>query len=214
MPAVKSFEWFITLSTPDESSIDLEVVHKLVHSYPNFHVVKEFGKEGNHPHYHCVLWGLAVEQRQDVVRRKWIQALDLTAFAQHGITVCPVHARDRLIGKYLEKDPLREIIWSSLSEAEVANLQSKHAATVASDKDKKKGKSLTLLNAPGEIVKFAQNNDMPLDRKRDLAAVIKLMIKSGFNLMGVMGRLKHIWVYIEAMLDIHDYEYDLENLLM
>lgn len=189
MPPSKSSKWFITLSTRSEQDVDEILVQTTVQGYKQYYVVKEYGQKHDHPHYHICLWG-DKEERQDVVRRRWITLLSLEA-QTNAVTVKPITNDQQLIGKYLNKDEYAEVLISNIPDSEVTRMKEMY------DKVNKvkplKYKHLCISDVADAIVSYSKAHSLPLQTRQHVSDVIYYMYQEGIRFNSTLRCPNVIW---------------------
>lgn len=199
MPASHSNSWFITISPTDYDQIDEKMVVTLSSCSVSSHVVIEKGSLQNHSHVHAYVEYPKVES-QEVVRRRWAKCLPKDVNLKVALKVVVVTDRDRLIGQYLSKEEEVVILHSSISPDELASLKGAYKKiNDIKDKGRLKYKYLTLATSPDVIIAYAKSNDMPLNGQLDFKDVTNSMVRNGFRLTCIMGRLKYVWAEIQVI---------------
>lgn len=203
MPASKSSKWFITVSPCDWSDIDQKVVALQSQVYVEYHVIKEYGSDGSHPHVHAYLSGNVVES-QEVVRRRWMKCLPANTQFVVALKVVKCTDRDRLIGAYMSKDAKVEILYSNLSNEVLDSLKAEYAHINKAKANPSKWKYPKLDSMPDVMEKYCEARGMTMTTHAEFKDVLRSMMANGYNLINILGRMKYVWSQIAAMKKVHD----------
>lgn len=208
-------KWFITISPKDWSEVDETSLTSLLKSYENHHAVIEYGKKGSHKHMHIYIEG-SVPQRQDNVRRRWQK---ICPKGPHVLKVVPVHDRQKLIERYLDKERGGQLFSTTLQDEftpkfiQVGEFEGEplmDTVNIGEDVHKMlaeqqrlakppRMKHLTLANAADTIIRYAKQMDKPLETREDLSKIVCAMYASGlYRMPSVLHRMK--WVYKEIQM--------------
>jgi len=213
MPASKCNSWFITLSTRVFEEIDLVVVEQWSKNYPNYHVVKELGKSGGHPHIHAVLSGDKIES-QDVVRKRWKKCIRADpSDLKNGVTVVPVTDKDQLIGGYLSKEQDAEVLWTTVDSHVLEKLRETYAHQTKVIQGASKIRNIPLTCLADRIISFAKENELPIRYRADLQTIISQMYKRGLRFTAGLSRLRIVWAEICLLSDVQSGQVTVDDLI-
>lgn len=205
MPSSTASKWFITVSTEVWEKIDLEMVIKQSTCYAEYYVIKEYGSEGNHPHIHAFLQGVK-DEKQEIVRRRWMKVLvDIPSeHVKHALKVMPCTDKDRLLGQYFTKEIGVEVLISNIPTSKIDTLREAYKNVNSQKQKLSKWKQPALSQMPDEMTKFSQVHDLPLTTHSEFKDVLRHMMRNGYNLVNILGRMKYVWSQLAAMQNVYD----------
>lgn len=203
MPASISSMWFITVSPCEWTDIDQKMVASQSQIHVEYHVIKEYGSDGDHPHLHAYLNG--VEESQEKVRRRWMKCLPKESDFKIALKVVKCTNRDRLIGAYFSKESKHEVLYSNMRKEELQSLQAEYAHINKAKANQSKYKYPKLQAVPDEVDKYIAAHELgPIYNYAQWKQLLRRMMKDGYNFINITGRLKHAWVHYSAVHDIED----------
>lgn len=113
--------------------------------------------------------------------------------------------RDRLIGAYFSKESKHEVLYSNMRKEELQSLQAEYAHINKAKANQSKYKYPKLQAIPDEVDKFRKAHDLPeIYTYKQFKDVLKQMMRNGYNLVNILGRIKYAWVQYSAMKDVDD----------
>lgn len=203
MPASRSSKWFITVSPCDWTDVDQKMVATQSYIHTEYHVIKEYGSDGDHPHLHAYLNGS--EESQEAVRRRWMKCLPKESNYKIALKVVKCTDRDRLIGAYFTKECKHEVLYSNMRTEELESLRAEYAHINKAKANSSKYKFPKLEYIHDEVDKFMKAHDMrPVYSYQDYKQVLRVMMKHGYNLVKHVNRIKSSYVQYAAMHDLND----------
>lgn len=204
MPPSRSQKWFITVSPRVYEEIDQKVVASRSMVYAEYHVIKEYGSNGDHPHIHAYVSGKQ-EESQEQVRRRWMSCLpkDTTDY-KIALKVVKCTDRDQLIGAYLQKDAKCEVLYSNMSDEELSRLRDEYAHINKAKSKPSKWKKPSLESMTDEMLNYVKVHELPLKTHADFKDVVRHMMKNGYMLVNIQNRLKYVWCQIASIVGEYD----------
>lgn len=193
----------------------MQFLNEGVKEWNPYYVVKEMGKNGDHPHYNVVEKTM---QRSDNRRKQfqnWYKKNDWF-YSKPTIKTSQVSDLISLVGEYLEKEEGRVILGEKgfLTDEIKKKVEDRKKEMPYPGRINKK--VITYEQAPNviyEAMKFLSGNEKPNLDRRIFAQAIKYLDRNNYEMKQILNNITHIYIRIWNLLDDRE-EDDKEDVLL
>lgn len=206
------------LGIPEEvfEMLLMKFLNEGIKEWNPYYVVKEMGKNGDHPHYNVVE---KTNQRSDNRRKQfqnWYKKNDWF-YSKPTIKTSQVCDLISLIGEYLEKEETRVCLGEKgfLNDELIEKIEERKKAMPYPSRINKK--VITYEQAPNvilEAMKFLTTNEKPQLDRRTFAQAIKYLDRNNYEMKQIFNNISHIYIRIWNILDDENEEEDKDDILM